>query len=74
MEQNGIAPYGREDWYAVVRWSVEDVICAAQKQGVELTEEQARRWWQRNERAFREMLVEDGNERLSYMSFDEEAV
>jgi hypothetical protein len=59
-----------EKWYAVVRWSVEDVIYAAQKQGVELTEEQAHRWWQQNERAFSEMLTQDGNERLSYMDFN----
>lgn len=61
-----------EDRYAVVRWSVEDVIAAAEEQDVTLTEEQAARWWEKNESSFSEMLVADGNERLSYMNFEEE--
>lgn len=61
-----------ERWYAVTRWCVEDVIAAAEQQGITLTEEQAARWWKKNERSFSEMLVEDGNERLSYMNFEED--
>jgi hypothetical protein len=56
-------------WYAIVRWSVEDVINAAEQQGVKLTKAQAQRWWEENESRFSDMLVEDGNERLSYMDF-----
>lgn len=61
-----------EKWYAVTRWCTEDVIAAAEQQGLTLTEEQAAKWWKKNERSFSEMLVEDGNERLSYMNFEEE--
>jgi hypothetical protein len=56
-------------WYAVVRWSVEDIIYAAEQQGVKLTKAQAHQWWEKNESAFSDMLVMEGNERLSFMDF-----
>lgn len=56
-----------EKWYATTRWSTEDVIGIAKENGVDMTEEQAERWWAENEKSFEERLVEFGNEVLSYM-------
>lgn len=58
-----------ETWYGVVRWSTEDVIAAAAENGVKMTEEQAAEWWKRNEQAFKNIMVELGNETLANMDF-----
>ena len=58
-------------WFAVIRWSPEDVRAVAEEQGVTLTEEQAIVWWRRNESRFQNLLVEAGNEILSNMDFKE---
>ncbi len=58
-----------DTWYGVVRWSTEDVIAAAAENGVKLTEEQADEWWKKNERSFKERMVELGNETLASMDF-----
>lgn len=52
-----------EEFYAVTRWSLEDV----QNYRPDWTEEQARAWWQQHERAFHEMMVAEGMERLFHM-------
>lgn len=52
-----------------VFWSAEDVIEAAAKNDIELTEEQAVAWWSKNGHVFLESLIEHGNEVLSDMSF-----
>ena len=58
-------------WFAVTRWAPEDVIAAAEEQGVTLTEEQAVAWWEKNGRRFQDLMVEHGNEILSNMDFEE---
>lgn len=60
-----------QKWFATTRWSLEDVIAAAEERGVTLTEEQAVEWWRRNERRFKDLLVEQGNAILAEMDFNE---
>lgn len=55
-------------WYGVVRWCAEDVIAAAERNGVSLTEEQAEKWLKKNERWFKDVLTEYGNEVLASVS------
>ena len=52
----------------IVRWCAEDVIAAAERNGVTLTEAQAEKWLEKNERWFKEMLTEYGNEVLASAS------
>ena len=68
-----LTPAAMDDgwWFAVIRWSPEDVRAVAEEQGVTLTEEQAIVWWRRNESRFQNLLVEAGNEILSNMDFKE---
>lgn len=54
-------------WYAETRWNVEDLISIAAEQGIEMTPEQADRWWRDHERAFTEQLIQTGNEMLAQM-------
>ena len=54
-----------EKWFGVVRWCAEDVIAAAERNGITLTEAQAEKWLEKNERWFKEMLPEYGNEVLA---------
>ena len=56
-------------WFAETHWAAEDVIGAAEAQGISLTEAQAKDWLRRNERRFADMLVEYGNEILADMDF-----
>lgn len=58
-------------WFAVTRWCAEDVLAAAEEQGIPMTEAQAVEWWKRNERRFQDLMVEHGNEILSDMDFGE---
>ena len=62
----------KPQWFAITRWSAEDVLAAAEEQGVTLTEAQAIEWWKRNERRFEEMMIEHGNEILSDIDFEED--
>lgn len=55
-------------WFAQVRWCAEDVIAAAEQNGITLTPAQAEKWLEKNERWFREMLTEYGNEVLASAS------
>lgn len=57
-----------EKWFGVVRWCAEDVIAAAERNGITLTEAQAEKWLEKNERWFKEMLTEYGNEVLASAS------
>lgn len=57
-----------ERWFAQVRWCAEDVIAAAEQNGITLTPAQAEKWLEKNERWFREMLTEYGNEVLASAS------
>lgn len=50
-------------YYAVVRWMIEDI----QEQRPEWTEKQCREWWEKNEKAFADLLTEYGNECLTQM-------
>lgn len=61
----------QNEWYAETQWSVEDVIEAAEEQNLQITEEQAKKWWAANERSFRDTLVQTGNEILSNTCFTE---
>ena len=55
-------------WFAVTRWCAEDVIAAAEQNGITLTPAQAEKWLEKNERWFREMLTGYGNEVLASAS------
>lgn len=55
-------------WFAITRWCAEDVIAAAEQNGVTLTREQAERWLKNNENWFTNMLTEYGNEVLASAS------
>lgn len=55
-------------WFAVTRWCADDVIAAAEQNGVTLTPEQAERWLEKNEGWFSDMLAEYGNEVLASAS------
>ena len=59
---------GSGSWFAQVRWCAEDVIAAAEQNGITLTEAQAEKWLEKNERWFKEMLTEYGNEVLASAS------
>lgn len=67
----GCEHYERKEsgsWFAQVRWCAEDVIAAAEQNGLTLTPAQAEKWLEKNERWFREMLTEYGNEVLASAS------
>lgn len=56
-------------WFAVTRWTAEDVVAIAEERGVTMTVEQAEAWWAKNEIWFQNLLVERGNEILSEADF-----
>lgn len=58
-------------WFAASRWSAEDVISAANEQGVKLTEEQAAKWWEKNKEQFEDALTQYGNNILADTDFRE---
>ena len=61
-----------KNYYAVTRWTTDDVIGVAKEQDVEVTEEQAAAWWEKNQKWFEDRLVETGNEILGYIQWEEE--
>lgn len=60
--------YEDSRWFAVTRWCADDVIAAAEQNGVTLTPEHAERWLEKNEGWFSDMLAEYGNEVLASAS------
>lgn len=58
-------------WFAEICWCIDDVIEAAKVNGIEMTPQQAERWWKKNEKGFHEALVQAGNELLADMDFNE---
>lgn len=58
-------------WFAETRWCIDDVIGAAKKKGIVLTPQQAESWWKKNEKRFKDIIVEHGNEVLEDADFDE---
>lgn len=60
------------EWYGIVRWNPDDVIVAAASNDIEMSTGQAIEWWEKNEEAFKNRMVELGNEVLSYMDFASE--
>lgn len=58
-------------WFAETRWCIDDVIDAAKKKGIVLTPQQAESWWKKNEKRFKDIIVEHGNEVLEDADFDE---
>lgn len=62
-----------EKWFAATRWSADDVISAADEQGVKLTEEQAVKWWEKNEKLMEDALTQCGNDILASTNFKEAA-
>lgn len=58
-------------WFAETRWCIDDVIDAAKKKGIVLTPQQAESWWKKNEKRFKNIIVEHGNEVLEDADFDE---
>lgn len=72
LEYNRVeAELEKPQWFAVTRWCAEDVMAAAEEQGIPMTNAQAVEWWKRNERRFQDLMVEHGNEILSDMDFGE---
>jgi hypothetical protein len=57
-------------WFAETRWCTDDVIEAAKQKGIVLTPKQAELWWQKNEKWFKDTLVEYGNEILFNANFN----
>ena len=58
-------------WFAETRWCIDDVIDASKKKGIVLTPQQAESWWEKNEKRFKDIIVEHGNEVLEDADFDE---
>lgn len=61
-----------ENYYAVIRWTTDDIIGVAKEHGVVMTEEQAGAWWEANQKWFEDRLIETGNEILGYIQWEEE--
>lgn len=57
-------------WHAITRWANDDIINAANEQGIAMTEAQAEEWWRKNEACFKNLMVEMGNNILADMSFE----
>ena len=70
--EEAVAP-DTEKWFGIVRWCNLDVIGAAQANGWNMTEEEATAWWAENERSFKALLTEHGNELLAQMTADHKA-
>lgn len=58
-------------WFAETRWCIDDIIGIAKDNGIEMTPQQAEKWWKKNENWFRNALVEYGNEVLANADFSE---
>lgn len=58
-------------WFAETRWCTDDIIGIAKDNGIEMTPQQAKQWWKKNENWFKNALVEYGNEVLEDADFDE---
>lgn len=58
-----------EKWYATVRWAPEDIMDDDEDS---LTYNEAAKWWEENERWFREVLIGMGNEALMTIDWDDE--
>lgn len=52
-----------EKFYAVIRWTIEDI----QAIRPDWTTEDCRAWWEAHEKAFAEILIQHGNECLQVM-------
>ena len=61
----------KEKYYAVIRWSAEDIMGIAEDKGIEVSREEAEAWWQKHEKEFKESLTSVGNEMLEDMLSDE---
>lgn len=69
--KNGLKWHEGPKHYAEIEWSIEDIISVASQQGIELTEEQAEKWWNENEANFSSALVAEGMERLLHVDFSQ---
>lgn len=58
-------------WFAETRWCTDDVIEIAKQKGIVLTPQQAESWWKKNEKRFKDVLIEYGNEILFNADFSE---
>lgn len=58
-------------WFAETRWCTDDIIEAAKRKGIVLTPQQAELWWKKNEKRFKDTLIEYGNEILFNANFSE---
>ena len=56
-------------YYAETRWCIDDVIDAAKRKGIVLSQQQAELWWEKNENWFKDTLTEYGNEILFNAKF-----
>jgi len=48
------------EYYAETRWTVQDILGAAERAEIDMTPEQAREWLQRNAHVIQDRLVEVG--------------
>ncbi len=58
-------------WYGITKWHPEDVLCAAEFAGIDMTLEQAADWWKEHEMDFRVRMIEAGNDILFNMLSEE---
>ena len=58
-------------YFAETRWCIDDVIDAAKRKGIVLSQNQAEQWLLKNEKWFKDTLTEYGNEILFNANFSE---
>lgn len=63
----GISIIVEQPWHGITRWCADDVIGVAKSVGREMSVAQAENWWTANEKAFKNTMVEAGNELLETM-------
>lgn len=49
-------------WHGITRWAADDLMCAVPN--LHMSQEDAKKWWAKNEVAFKSRMVELGNEVL----------
>lgn len=64
-QTGGVSPL--HGGFGVVRWHAADLVAAATKVGIDMTPEKAVNWWKTNETAFKNRMMELGNEVLEDM-------
>ena len=63
-------PQASQIFFGDISWTIYDVMGIAEQHGIKMNEVQAEEWWKKNERAFKNLLIERGNEIIEEMGFD----